>query len=97
MKFNQKIYSDSEMKLIKEIFDMQIKRIYDEDLKEIINEYKELFVDNQKILKENKQLHYIMKEIRKKIDNLGTYKLMNTKYISKSEVMKILDKENNYE
>ncbi len=55
-KYAERIYSESEIKLIKEIFDMYIKRIYDEDLEKLVLECKEMFLEHQKSLKEIKRL-----------------------------------------
>ena len=73
MKINERIYSDAEIKLIKEIFDMYIERIYDEDLGDLINQCKELFLDNQRLMKENKRLNNIVKDIKSQLDYLETY------------------------
>lgn len=53
MKYTERIYSESEVKLIKEIFDMAVSQIYDEDLKELVIDCKEMFLENQKNLKDN--------------------------------------------
>ena len=59
----ERIYSESEIKLIKEIFDMYIKQIYDEDLEKLINECKEMFLEGQEKLKEIERLNNIIKNI----------------------------------
>lgn len=75
MKYSERIYSESEIKLISEIFDMCMKRIYDEDLNDLIIQCKEMFLDNQRLMKENQKslketerLNNIIKRIEKCID-----------------------------
>lgn len=65
MKYTERIYSDSEIKLINEIFDMCMKRIYDEDLNDLIIQCKDMFLDNQRLMKENKRLNNIINEFDK--------------------------------
>ena len=63
MKYTERIYSESEIKLIEEIFDMCIKQIYDEDLDKFINDCKEMFLESQKLLKEIERLNNIINEL----------------------------------
>lgn len=63
MKYTERIYSDSEIKLINEIFDMYIKQIYDEDLGKFVLECKDMFLDCQRLMKENKKLNNIINEL----------------------------------
>ena len=65
MNYTERIYSESEIKLINEIFDMTIKQVYDEDLKKIIIDCKEMFLENQKSLKEIERLNNIINELEK--------------------------------
>ena len=55
MKINKRIYSDAEIKLINEIFDMYIERIYDEDLHELVQQCKEMFLENQTLMQYKKK------------------------------------------
>ena len=71
MKYTERIYSESEVKLIEEIFDMAIKQIYDEDLEKLVFECKEMFLEHQKSLKEIERLNNIINEIEKELkDNI---------------------------
>lgn len=71
MKYCERIYSEAEIKLIKEIFDMYIKQLYDDNLEELILQCKEMFLDHQKSLKEIERL----KEEREKLNTeLKRYK-----------------------
>ena len=63
MKYTERIYSESEMKLIKEIFDMTIQQLYDEDLKELIKDCKEMFVNSQELLKEIERVNNIIRDL----------------------------------
>ena len=56
MKYTKRIYSESEVKQILEIFDIFDKQVIDKELKEIINDYKEMFLENQEELKEIERL-----------------------------------------
>lgn len=51
-------------------------------------EWYEVFMN---LLKEYRQKCNIINKVREKINNLGTYELMSKKYISKDEVLKILE------
>ena len=85
MKINERIYSDAEIKLIKEIFDMYIKRIYDEDLEDLINQCKEMFLDNQELMKENKRLKEDNEYLNKVNIELSSRNSKAMKYINEKE------------
>lgn len=71
MKYCERIYSEAEIKLIKEIFDMYINQLYDDNLEELVLQCKEMFLDHQKTLKEME----ILKEEREKLNTeLKKYK-----------------------
>lgn len=61
MKYCERIYSEAEIKLIKEIFDMYINQLYDDNLEELVLQCKEMFLEHQKTLKEIKRLNNIIK------------------------------------
>ena len=61
MKYCERIYSEAEIKLIKEIFDMYINQLYDDNLEELVLQCKEMFLDHQKTLKEIERLNNIIK------------------------------------
>ena len=71
MKYCERIYSEAEIKLIKEIFDMYINQLYDDNLEELVLQCKEMFLEHQKTLKEME----ILKEEREKLNTeLKKYK-----------------------
>ena len=100
MKYMERIYSESEIKLIKEIFDMSIKQIYDEDLKKIIIDCKEMFLEGQKTLKEIERLNNIInkviadiEDVRDKNNYYDDYKVDNSILTYWIDLLKGVDKE----
>lgn len=73
MKYCERIYSEAEIKLIKEIFDMYINQLYDDNLEELVLQCKEMFLEHQKTLKEIKRLNKIRQQV---IDELFELKDM---------------------
>ena len=64
-KYSERIYSESEIKLIEEIFDETIKQIYDDDLEVLVFQCKEMFLEHQKSLKE-------IEKLKEKLEKLNT-------------------------